>query len=275
MKYFKEKIASDNPLAQDATLECYLIDMSEKIRWKARPAVILCPGGAYYFTNDRESEPVALSFLAKGFHAFSLRYSTEKAIYPTALSELGKTVKMVRAHAEEWNVDPNKIILVGFSAGGHLASEFAAKWHEKELQQLVNAQAEEIRPNALVLGYPVITLGKYTHVPSAENLLGENRTEEAVLNASVEKNVTDHFPPTFLWHTETDPTVPVQNSLLLAASLAEQKVPFELHIFPYGSHGLGLANNCTVEEDRHVNDYCDVWFEEAVKFLRHYLEIEK
>lgn len=112
MKYFKEKIASDNPLAQDATLECYLIDMSEKIRWKARPAVILCPGGAYYFTNDRESEPVALSFLAKGFHAFSLRYSTEKAIYPTALSELAKTVKMVRAHAEEWNVDPNKIILL-------------------------------------------------------------------------------------------------------------------------------------------------------------------
>ena len=182
---------------------------------------------------------------------------------------------MVRAHAEEWNVDPNKIILVGFSAGGHLASEFAAKWHEKDLLQLVNAKVEEIRPNALVLGYPVITLGKYTHVPSAENLLGENRTEEAVLNASVEKNVTDHFPPTFLWHTETDPTVPVQNSLLLAASLAEQKVPFELHIFPYGSHGLGLANNCTVEEDRHVNDYCDVWFEEAVKFLRHYLEIEK
>lgn len=275
MKYFKEKIASDNPLAQDATLECYLIDMSEKIRWKARPAVILCPGGAYYFTNDRESEPVALSFLAKGFHAFSLRYSTDKAIYPTALCELAKTVKMVRAHAEEWNVDPNRIILAGFSAGGHLASEFAAKWHEKKLQQLVNAQAEEIRPNALVLGYPVITLGKYTHVPSAENLLGENRTEEAVLNASVEKNVTDHFPPTFLWHTETDPTVPVQNSLLLAASLAEQKVPFELHIFPYGSHGLGLANNCTVEEDRHVNDYCDVWFEEAVKFLRHYLKIEK
>ena len=275
MKFFEISIPGDLDGFGSARLECYLLSMSPKIRWKERPAVILCPGGAYSFTNDRESEPMAMSFMARGFHAFSLRYSVDKGSWPAALRELALAVKTVRDHAAEWNVDPRRIVIAGFSAGGHLAAEFCCKWDTDWLCQSVGARAEELRPNALVLGYPVITAGEYAHGLSIENLLGEQDSAQLRQAVSLEKQVTDSVPPVFLWHTQTDEMVPVQNSLLFASALTEHGIPYELHIYPCGVHGLGLVNRCTVEHDRHVNHYCGGWFDEACAFLDHHLQLER
>ena len=275
MKCFTIPIPAEQEKASEARLECYFLDMSPKIRWKARPVVILCPGGAYYFTNDRESEPMAMAFLSKGFHVVSLRYSVEKGIYPEALRQLTKVVAMLRERASEWNIDPQRIILAGFSAGGHLAAEFCCKWNRPELAQWASKDAQMLKPNALILGYPVITAGKYMHELSIENLLGAEDSPAMRGETSLEKQVTDAVPPTFLWHTCSDEMVPVQNSLLFAQALSDNSVPYEMHIFPYGVHGLGLGNRCTVEADKHVDDRCASWFEEACGFLDHYLKLEQ
>ena len=268
MEFFRLPVPAEGDPSLTATLECYLLDMSPKIRWKARPAVVICPGGAYYFTNDREAEPVAAAFLSKGFHVFCLRYSVERGCWPAALRQLARAVGLIRARAKDWNVDPERVILAGFSAGGHLAAEFSCKWDRPWLYEAVGAGPEELRPNALLLGYPVITAGAFAHEPSIQNLPALRR------EVSLENAVTPAVPPTFLWHTRTDEMVPVQNALLFAGALTENSVPYELHIYPFGVHGLGLVNRCTIEADKHVNHYCGGWFEDANAFLDHYLKLE-
>lgn len=257
-----------------AKLECYLLSMSPKIRWKARPAVILCPGGAYAFTNDRESEPLAAAFLARGFHVFSLRYSVERGSWPAAVKELACTVALLRERAAEWWIDPERIILAGFSAGGHLAAEFACKWNRPWLRGELGVETEALRPNALILGYPVITAGPYAHALSIENLLGGQDSPKLREEISLEFQVSSCVPPVFLWHTRTDEMVPVQNALLFAAALTEHGVPYELHIYPYGAHGAALGSRCTAEADRHLLAVCGGWLEDAGRFLDHYLQLE-
>ena len=254
-----------------ARLECYLLSMSEKIRWTARPAVVICPGGAYRFTNDREAEPVAMEFLSKGYHAFVLRYSVAPSPWPIALKELAAAVKLIRSKAAEWSIDSRKLVVAGFSAGGHLAAEFACKWDRPWLAEAVHAKREELEPQALILGYPVISSGEYAHETSIKNLLQEKDGPAARQEVSLQHQVSACLPPVFLWHTASDEMVPVQNSLQFAWALSKHGIPYELHIFPYGVHGLALANRCTLETEKHRNDYSGKWIDEADAFLEHYL----
>ena len=217
MQYFTEKLTTS--LSQDATLTGYVMDNSSEIdSQRLRPAVIVCPGGGYRFTSDREAEPIALKMNFFGCQSFVLRYSCAPAQYPTALFELATAVKLVRQRAAEFHVDPQKIVVLGFSAGGHLAANLATKWDQPELTEAGFVPAE-IKPNALALGYPVITSGAFAHEDSFNALLGEKTTEESLNQVSLEKQVTEQTPPAFIWTIDDDATVPVENSLLYVRAL--------------------------------------------------------
>lgn len=233
-----------------AVLTTYILDNSYEIdKDRTRPMVVICPGGGYRYVSDREAEAVAIQLNAMGIHSCILRYTIFPAKFPTAITQLAKSVAYVREHAKEWNVKSDKIVVAGFSAGGHLAASLGTLWQEKFLEDMLQINKENYKPNGMLLGYPVITSGEYAHRGSFQALLQE-RYDELVDKMSLEKQVTELTPPAFLWHTYEDGSVPVENSLFLAQALNEKKIPFELHIYPRGGHGLAL---CT-EETRHVDD---------------------
>lgn len=240
MKVIEQTLTT--PLTKNAKLVSYILDNSDEIEPnRRRPAVILCPGGGYVMTSDREAEPQAIQMLAAGFQAFVLRYNVAPARFPVALLELAEAVKTVRANAEAWHVDPDKIIVGGMSAGGHVAASLATMWN-CDLVKSYHYQAAEIKPNGLLLGYSVLTSGPLAHRGSFDALLGDKKDDPiALAEVSLEKRVTADTPKTFLWHTAADDTVPVENTLLFASALAAHKVPFEVHIFPNGGHGLSLG----------------------------------
>ncbi len=230
-----------------ARLITYVHEPSDEIGITRRPLVLICPGGAYWYTSPREAEPIALAFANMGYHSAVLHYSTHPgAHYPVALTEVAASVKLLREHAEEWHIDREKILVLGFSAGGHLAASYGCFWKEPFVAEEVGvADPEELRPNGMILGYPVITSGEFAHQGSIEALLGD-RYEEMKEQMSLEKRVNGDFPPTFLWHTFADGSVPVENSLLLVSALRKAGIPTEFHMYPDGGHGLSLANETTI-----------------------------
>lgn len=212
----------------------YLIDTEKPL-----PAVVVLPGGGYGMRSPLEAEPVARFFNSRGFHSMVVEYRVAPNRHPAPLADAQRAIKLVRYHAEEWRIDPNKIIILGFSAGGHLAASTAV------LVDICPAQDEvgqmNARPNGAVLCYPVISLEEsFGHVGSGENLLGEEYNQRKS-ELSLQNRVNENTPPCFLWHTADDEAVPVQNSLAFAQELRKHKVPYELHIFPHGAHGLDLA----------------------------------
>ena len=212
------------------------------VRRERFPAVVLCPGGAYAMCSQREADPVALRFFAAGYQVFTLLYSTgEKARNFQPLQELSQTFRLVRERAGEYRVDPEKIAVCGFSAGGHLAASTGVFWNRDWVRKLGFLE-DSHKPNGLILSYPVITGGEFAHRGSFENLLGDQYSDELVELNSLEKQVSKDTPRCFVWHTSEDGGVPVQNSLLFASALANNGVPFELHVYPHGEHGLSLAN---------------------------------
>lgn len=191
-----------------------------------RPLVIICPGGGYEHHSPREGEAVALKMLDFGYNAVVLRYSLMPDEFPCALYEAAYTINYVRNHAKEWDINPDKIIIAGFSAGGHVAASLATMYDQPELadfiQNVLHVSPKEVRPDGLLLGYPVITSGPKAHRKSFERLLGD-RYDELVKSVSLEERVSSNTPKTFLWHTFSDGSVPVDNSLLFAESLKKQK----------------------------------------------------
>lgn len=235
--------------SKDAKLTTYIIDHSNEIGIEKRPVIIVCPGGGYEFVSDREGEMVALKLNSFGYHAVILRYSVAPdTFYPTALTELASVVSLLHEKAEEWHIDAERILVQGFSAGGHLAASYGMFWKETFLAEEIGMSAEEaekkLKPAGLILSYPVITSGEFAHRSSFEKLLGD-RYDELADKMSLEKQVNENTPPTFLWHTYTDDCVPVQNSLLLINAYLEKKIPIEFHMYPSGGHGLGLATKYT------------------------------
>lgn len=234
----------------------YIQDHYEEVNIDSRPLVLICPGGGYVYTSAREDEALALQFLAMGCHAAVLRYSCAPARYPVALTELATAMLLIREHAKEWHVNPGAVIVLGCSAGAHLAASLGTLWREDFLGQAVGAAGEKqrlLRPDGMILCYPVITSGPFAHRGSFENLLGEEEGSEErwveqgslLRSLSLEERVSEDTPPVFLWHTFEDEAVPVENSLLFVNALRRAGVSVEFHLYPRGGHGLSLANHLT------------------------------
>ena len=216
-------------------MTAYLIDTDKPL-----PAVVVFPGGGYCERAPYEGKPIAEFYNAAGFQAFVVEYRVRPNSHPAPLADAQRAIRLVRANAAQWGVDPDRIIVCGFSAGGHLAGSAAV------LTEDVSAVGDEydrvsFRPNGAILCYAVISgLPEHGYIGTHENLLGD-RYEELRDALSLQKHVTADTPPCFLWHTREDNVVPVAHAHAMVAALEAAGVPYESHIFPYGCHGLGLA----------------------------------
>ena len=234
-----------------------------------RRAVLICPGGSYRYCSNTEGEPIALAYLSAGFNAFVLDYSvtseTEKGKkFPGQLIEAAMAMKFIKDNAEKFHIDPNYVFVNGYSAGGHLAASLGILYNSDYVKNALDIPENYARPAGMILAYPVITSGKYTHAQSIKNILHEDaENEEARRAVSLETRVDKNTVPAFVWHTRTDALVPVENSLLFASALAENGIPFELHVYPNGPHGLSLATAVVGK----INDVAAQWFGESVRWM--------
>lgn len=251
------------------TLTTYLIDTPEGLLLQERPLVLICPGGGYSHVSVREGEFLALQFTAMGYHAAVLRYSVSPAVYPAQLLELSKAMALLREHAKEWHIQKDKILVQGSSAGGHLAASLGCFFKDELLlEETKAADAEQLRPDGMILSYPVITSGEYAHRDSFVKLLGD-RYGELLDKMSLENQVSADTPTTFLWHTFADGAVPVENSLLFMEALRKYKIPFESHIYPRGVHGLSLGNELTCSTGgKELQPEVGTWISMAGTFIK-------
>ena len=207
-------------------------------------AVIVCPGGGYDHLANHEGAPIAEWLNSIGITAFVLKYRLgPRYHHPAPLQDAARAIRTVRSRAAEWKIDPERIGIIGFSAGGHLASTVATHFDPGKRDAVDPIERTSSRPNLAMLIYPVITMREKTHAGSKKNLLGDNPSPELIALLSNDEQVTKETPPTFLVHTMTDPGVPVENTLLFAAALRQAGVPYELHLFERGPHGFGLGGN--------------------------------
>lgn len=228
------------------------------------PAVIICPGGGYDMVSHREGEPVANQYYSAGYHVFILQYCVkEKARNFRPLCQLAATIAQVRKYANEWRVDEKKIAVCGFSAGGHLAGSLGTIANTERFQR-VWARDDDIAPNALILGYPVIRSDEMTHRGTIQNVSGSQPGTEEYKWFGLDRHVSEKTPPTFLWHTADDDCVPVENSIRFGAELSKNKIPFELHILPHGWHGMSV---CT-EEVNADDPYNGRWMQWSIEWLK-------
>lgn len=211
----------------------------------ARPVMVVCPGGGYVAVSNREKDPVAREFFRMGFQVLTLTYSIgDAAGGKRPLEELARTVLLARQNAESWQLDPNKLAVIGFSAGGHLAASLGVHWDDPEIARRLGLEDSRIlRPDVQVLCYPVITANpELSHRGSIDHVSAG--THEAPDYWSLETQINDQTPPAFLWHTMEDAGVPAENSLMYAAALHRAGVACEAHFYPQGPHG---CSTCTKE----------------------------
>lgn len=265
----KEHFAFLGEGGKNPTLDIYLpYNMVEMRRQNMkRPCMLICPGGGYGMCSERESEVVGVHFLPEGYNVFVLTYSVAPNRFPTQIREVAAAMELIYQNAESWHCDTEKIAVMGFSAGGHLAAHYSTMFDCKEVREVF---PESKAVNASVLCYPVINANERTaHMGSFLNLLGhqpETQAEEDYF--SCDKHVRATTPPTFLWHTAEDKTVPVKNSILYANALAENGVPFELHIFPFGGHGLSTCDKHTIDDMTPIYEYNSAWLTDLKKWLK-------
>ncbi len=263
----------------EATLTVYAHEKMPELReGKPRAGIVICPGGGYYAVSPREAEPIAMAFYNRGYNAFVLRYSTKdfnSEEYPTQLLEISAAIAYTRRNSEYYNTKKDTIAVCGFSAGGHLAGMSATLWQEDIITQKLGIEYGENKPNGLILAYPVITSGEFAHRGSFVNLAGDDADETLLHKLSLENSVGEHTPPTFIWHTLNDGTVPSENSFLFANALKRNGVPFEMHIYPDGCHGLALATLETnqVSGDT-VNPHVASWMDLCLAWFARYIDNE-
>lgn len=285
---------------QDAALTGYLLDDSVAMeKGGQRPAIIICPGGAYLNLSGAEAQPVAIRFAAMGYHAFILEYSVfdegdptkapdfskrilpkEQCQYPKPMLEIGQAMLILREKEEEWLIDINRIGVCGFSAGAHNASMYASHWHTDLFTEHFQVPREYFKPAVCICGY---TLSDYTYMREQTNLIGgvgkalndasnitylgtDNPSKEQLEQVSPVLHVTEFMPPTFLWATAADDLVPVQQTIRFSNALADHSIPFEVHIFEQGQHGLSVANQSSAAAKSWINpdvakwaDLCEAW----------------
>ena len=221
-------------------LRTYLHEGGDK-----RPCVLVIPGGGYRFVSPSEGEIVAKRFYGMGYQAFVGTYKVNlldrEPLKNRPLEDLSRMVRIIRGRAEEFRVDPGRVVICGFSAGAHLCGSLCVHWQEVPDRNPRWAGVSN-RPDGAILSYPVITSGEFAHRDSFNALIGTEPSAEDLAWASLETQVTENTPPVFLWQTVTDEIVPVENSYLMAMALKAAGVPFAHHVFPKGKHGLSLAN---------------------------------
>lgn len=273
-----------------ATLTTYVLDDGEFDRKNLiRPAVLVCPGGGYAMISQNEGEPVALAYARLGYHAFVLNYSVKiDNPFPTALRELAKAVAILRERAGEWRLDSDDITVAGFSAGGNLAMSLGVYFKDPRITSEIGLDADQIKPNQLVLGYPAITLEpRSTETPPflielmekglmpdfrgpniREILMGkENLTEEEEQSLNLLQYVNEDTPRTFIWGTYEDSVIFPTDLLGLATKLFEHQVPCELHLFEKGPHGMSLGD-ASVKSAEQVNGLSlGAWVDLSAKWL--------
>ena len=247
------------PQDENAYLITYIRDNPPEMSNDPRRAILICPGGGYQWTSDREAEPVALQFLARGYNVFVLKYSVaEMAKNLNPLRETELAIKHIRDNAIAYNIRADKVFVLGFSAGGHVALSSGTLLEK------------EARPDGMVLCYPVVTASCPTHIGSLYNFCGTNSpTDEQKHLFSLDLHVDSDTPPAFIWHTENDDSVPVQNSKNLALAMEKFGIKHELVLFPDGHHGLSLATSETCKEIPENEPHpCSIWVDLADKWIK-------
>jgi acetyl esterase/lipase len=227
-------------------------------------AMVICPGGGYGMLAPHEGAQYAQFLNEQGVAGFVLQYRLGSGGYrhPVMLHDAARAVRLVRARAGEWKLDPHRIGIMGSSAGGHLASTLLTHFDAGKPDAADPIERQSSRPDLGILCYAVITLGQFTHQGSKNNLLGKDPSPELVRQLSNELQVTKDTPPCFIWHTCEDSAVPVENSLQFAEALRKAGVPFDLHIYQQGPHGLGLGTREWNPEKRHP------WTRDCIFWLR-------
>lgn len=229
-----------NPANDRPRIEVYLPkDKSDK----PVPAVVVCPGGGYGGRAGHEGAPFAELFAAQGYVGFVCHYRVSPNRHPAPMTDVCRAIRLIRSRAKEWNIDDHKVALMGFSAGGHLASTVATQpnLHVDKLDDL--AEKYPARPDRVILGYPVISMLAKTHMGSVNNLLGKDATMEMRKQMSNELQVTNENPPAFIFFTWDDGAVPVEGALMFGLACKEKGVKCEMHLYESGPHGVGLASN--------------------------------
>lgn len=262
------KIVTFNPNPNSKALVTgYLHEPSPEMPNRTeRPCVVVYPGGAYIFLSDREAEPVAMGFYTRGYQVFVLDYSIgEMASELRPLIDGSLTLMKIRENSKEWHILPDKIAVLGFSAGGHAACTLGTLWDCPELKAKIDTKNGLNRPDAMILGYPVITAypDLESHKESIHAICGGEPTPEQREFFSLEKHVTEKTPPTFVWHTQEDDCVPLENTLLLVEALRKHNVPLEYHVFQKGVHGMSLCNVEVGSENPHNA----LWFRLCAEWL--------
>ena len=254
---------------KEAYFDAYIQEKNPSLLYSdKRPLMIMVPGGGYHILSFKEGETAGLGWSYRGYQVLVLQYTVAEAgCYPEPLIELAETVAWARAHAKEYWIDPDKIYINGFSAGGHLTASLGVYWNTPFLRELTGLSSEQMRPNRLILGYAVITGGEKAHRGSVLHLMGEDN-EKTQAEFSLETKVNKDVPPCYIWTTFNDDRVPVENSLLFAAALREHMIPFEMHVFSDGTHGMVFGLRHTQKfPDRGYFPYCAKWIDMAQDWL--------
>ncbi len=256
-------------LTENSYMDAYIAD---KVKGFTRKAILVIPGGGYAgLATEREGEPIAQAFMPYGYNAFVLHYSVNKKPFPAQLIEASMAIKNIRDNSEEYDIDPNNVFVVGFSAGGHLAASLGTMWNKPEIYNAIDMPVGYNKPNGMMLIYPVVS--PVYHLPSFENLLLGKVTDEKLAECSIDKNIDENSAPAFIMHSSNDQIVNVRNSLSLANALADKGIKFEMHIYPDAPHGVALGNEITkCGNEKWIDTSIAKWVENAVEWAEKFAQ---